>query len=166
VTEQAPSAAAAPDGRVAPPPRKAAQALLPAAADGVELVARFFRALGDPARLRLLEFLLPAEHTVSECVQRIGLSQGRVSAHLACLADCGYVQVRRAGRFAWYKVADPRVADLVMLARSLAADNAAALAECVRIAPDPAAEPRAQPGPPPVMTTSSEPPQTSGVEGL
>jgi DNA-binding transcriptional ArsR family regulator len=114
--------------------------LLPAAADGVELVARFFRVLGDPARLRLLEFLLPAEHTVSECVQHIGLSQGRVSAHLACLADCGYVQVRRAGRFAWYKVGEPRVADLIVLARSLAADNAAALAECVRIPPDPTAE--------------------------
>jgi hypothetical protein len=38
-------------------------------------------------------------------------------------------------RFAYYTVADPRVADLVMLARSLAADNAAALADCVRTAP-------------------------------
>jgi len=132
---------AAGSGAAAPPAVPAARALLPAAADGVELVAKFFRALGDPARLRLLEFLLPAEHTVSECVQHIGLSQGRVSAHLACLADCGYVQVRRAGRFAWYKVADPRVADLVMLARSLAADNAAALAECVRITPDPSQRP-------------------------
>src|SRR5215472_2335625 len=151
---QTPSAAAAPEGRAAPPPAKpAAPALLPAAADGVELVAKFFRALADPARLRLLEFLLPAEHTVSECVAHIGLSQGRVSAHLACLADCGYVQVRRAGRFAWYKVADPRVTDLVMLARSLAADNAAALADCVRIAPDPAAEPATRPGPPPVPAT-------------
>ena len=107
--------------------------LLPDAGSGVEMVAKFFRALGDPARLRLLEFLLPAEHTVSECVEHIGLSQGRVSAHLACLAGCGYVQSRRAGRFAYYTVADPRVADLVMLARSLAADNASALADCVRI---------------------------------
>ena len=128
-----------------PPASPAARPLLPVAADGVELAARFFRALGEPARLRLLEFLLPAEHTVSECVAHIGLSQGRVSVHLACLADCGYVQVRRFGRFAWYQVADPRVADLVMLARSLAADNAAAVAACVRIAPDPAAESAAQP---------------------
>ena len=155
MTEQALSAVPTPDGRAGVPPGStAAQALLPAAADGVELVAKFFRALADPARLRLLEFLLPAEHTVSECVAHIGLSQGRVSAHLACLANCGYVQVRRAGRFAWYKVADPRVADLVMLARSLAADNAAALAECVRIAPDPAAEPAARPGLPQVATAS------------
>src|SRR4029077_8047009 len=87
----------------------AAGTLLPAAADGVELVARFFRALGDPAGLRLLEFLLPAEHTVSECVVHIGLSQGRVSAHLACLADCGYVQARPAGPIALYTDTAPRV---------------------------------------------------------
>src|SRR5215813_12386223 len=98
--------------------------LLPAATGGVDTVAKFFRALGDPSRLRLLEFLLGEEHTVTECVAHIGLSQGRVSTHLACLADCGYVQVRRTGRHAFYTVADPRVADLVMLARSLAADNA------------------------------------------
>jgi DNA-binding transcriptional ArsR family regulator len=113
----------------------AADVLLPAAEGGVELVAKFFRALGDPARLRLLEYLLDAEHTVTECTDRVGLSQGRVSAHLACLAGCGYVQVRRSGRFAYYRVADPRVADLVMLARSLAADNAAALSGCARIGP-------------------------------
>ncbi len=108
-------------------------AFLPETDSGVEMVAKFFRALADPTRLRLLEFLLAEEHTVSDCVVFVGLSQGRVSSHLACLADCGYVQVRRAGRYAHYKVVDSRVADLVMLARSLAADNAAALAACVRI---------------------------------
>lgn len=101
----------------------------------VEVVAKFFRALGDPTRLRLLEFLLTTEHTVSECVAHVGLSQGRVSAHLACLADCGYVAARRDGRFAHYRVTDPRVADLVVLARALAADNSAALAACERVAP-------------------------------
>ena len=47
---------------------------------------------------------------------------------------------------AGWLVADPRVADLVTLARSLAADHAAALAECVSIAPDPAGQPGAAPG--------------------
>jgi DNA-binding transcriptional ArsR family regulator len=107
--------------------------LLPADVAGVEMMARFFRALADPTRLRLLEYLMGAEHTVTECVAQVGLSQGRVSSHLACLSDCGYVQVRREGRFAFYRVADPRVAELVLLARALAADNAAALAACVRI---------------------------------
>ena len=110
------------------------------ATSGVLLYETFAVGNEQYGRPRNPEFLLREEHTVTECVDRIGLSQGRVSAHLACLADCGYVQVRRAGRFAHYRVADPRVADLVMLARSLAADNAAALAECVRISPDPAAE--------------------------
>ncbi len=56
-----------------------------------------------------------------------------MSTHLACLADCGYVESRREGRCSYYRVRDPRVADLVVLARSLAADNCAALAACGRI---------------------------------
>jgi ArsR family transcriptional regulator, cadmium/lead-responsive transcriptional repressor len=43
------------------------------------------------------------------------------------------VAVRRTGRFAYYRVADLRVAELVLLGRSLAAENAAALAACIRI---------------------------------
>lgn len=111
--------------------------LLGGAGEQVGVVAKFFRALGDPTRLRLLEFLLAGEHTVSECVAHVGLAQGRVSTHLACLADCGYVAVRREGRFSHYRVADPRVADLVVLARSLAADNCSALSACARIDPRP-----------------------------
>ena len=111
----------------------APQALFPDPGADVHTVAKFFRALGDPTRLRLLEFLLHDEHTVTECVALVGLSQGRVSTHLSCLADCGYVSVRRKGRRAYYRVADPRVADLVVLARALAADNRTALACCQRI---------------------------------
>ncbi len=107
--------------------------LLPPDEPGRAVLAKFFKALADPSRLRLLQFLLTEEHTVSECVEHIGLAQGRVSSHLACLADCGYVTVRREGRFAYYRVTDPRVADLVMLGRALSADNANALAACVRI---------------------------------
>ncbi|GAA1439261.1 metalloregulator ArsR/SmtB family transcription factor [Nocardiopsis tropica] len=122
------------DDTTAPPQAPAApQALFPAPGTGVDTVAKFFRALGDPTRLRLLEFLLHTEHTVTECVEHVGLSQGRVSVHLACLADCGYVSARRQGRRAYYRVADPRVADLVVLARALAADNRTALACCERI---------------------------------
>lgn len=109
--------------------------LLPRDEAGVGVVAKFFRALGDPTRLRLLEYLLDGEHTVGDCVQHVGLAQSRVSTHLACLADCGYVVARRDGRRTIYRATDRRVADLVTLARSLAADNATALAACVRIAP-------------------------------
>lgn len=113
--------------------RTRSTALLPEDRSGVEVVAKFFRALGDPVRLRLLAFLMDSEHTVTECVENVGLSQGRVSVHLACLSDCGYVVARREGRYAYYRVTDRRVANLVTLARALAAENAAALATCVRI---------------------------------
>ena len=82
---------------------------------------------------RHLEFILAAERTSAECVEHAGISQPRVSVHLSCLTDCGYVVARRDGKKLRYSIGDPRVADLVMLARSLAADNAAALACCTRI---------------------------------
>lgn len=107
--------------------------LLPTDPAGRAVIAKFFRALGDPTRLRLLEFVLQEEKTVSQCVEHAGLAQGRVSSHLACLADCGFVQVRREGRYTYYRVVDLRVAELVLLARSLSADNVAALSDCLRI---------------------------------
>lgn len=115
------------------PPVGLRERLLPTEDAGRQLLAKFFRALADPSRLVLLEYLLAEEHTVTECVGQLSISQGRVSAHLACLADCGYVALRRDGRYAYYRVADPRVAQLVLLARAVAADNTAALAACDRI---------------------------------
>lgn len=101
-----------------------------------DTTARFFRALSDPTRLGLLEFILAGERTSADCVEHAGISQPRVSVHLSCLADCGYVVARRDGRRLRYSVDDPRVAELVTLARALAADNAAALDCCPRIPTD------------------------------
>ncbi|MBT2478497.1 helix-turn-helix transcriptional regulator [Streptomyces sp. ISL-94] len=99
----------------------------------LDTTARFFRALSDPTRLKLLEFILRAERTSADCVEHAGISQPRVSVHLSCLVDCGYVTARRDGKKLRYSVGDPRVVDLVVLARSLAADNASALDCCTRI---------------------------------
>ncbi|AXK37457.1 ArsR family transcriptional regulator [Streptomyces armeniacus] len=99
----------------------------------LDTVAKFFRALADPTRLKLLEFILRGERTSAECVEHAGISQPRVSVHLSCLVDCGYVTARRDGKKLRYSVGDPRVADLLVLARSLAADNATALTCCTRI---------------------------------
>jgi DNA-binding transcriptional ArsR family regulator len=117
-----------------------AKGLLPAGDAAVSVVAKFFRALGDPTRLKLLEFLLDEEHTVTECVGYAGLAQSRVSTHLACLADCGYLSSRREGRNIFYRLSDPRVATLVRIAHELAADNHEALCACHRIADPPGDE--------------------------
>lgn len=98
-----------------------------------DTVAKFFRALADPTRLRLLEFILGGERTSADCVEHAGISQPRVSVHLSCLVDCGYVTARRDGKKLRYTVGDPRVADLVLLARSLAAANTTALTCCTHI---------------------------------
>ncbi len=97
---------------------------------GVETLGRFFRGLGHPVRLTLIEFLLDDEHSVSECVEHVSLSQGRVSSHLGCLVDCGYVGVRREGRYAYYRVTDARIAEIVRLAERMAAEHSAALECC------------------------------------
>ncbi len=99
----------------------------------VELAARFFSGLADPTRLSIVTLLLERPHTVGEIVARLGLRQSRVSNALVCLKWCGYVEARRAGRYVWYAVADPRVRDLVLLARTLMADHAAEIASCTRL---------------------------------
>jgi len=100
-----------------------------------EHVAKFFRALGEPSRLALLLFCREQERTGTDCVNHVGLSQGRVSAHLSCLVDCGLLAVRREGRFAFYQVVDRRVVELVGLAEQMAADHAESIAACLRTDP-------------------------------
>jgi DNA-binding transcriptional ArsR family regulator len=104
--------------------------LLPTDRAGLISLVALFRALADPTRLRLVEYLRE-EHTVTECVDHLGLSQARVSTHLACLAGCGLVAVRRAGRHRRYQVTDTGGGELVQLAQSLSA--AAMLAACTRM---------------------------------
>jgi DNA-binding transcriptional ArsR family regulator len=104
----------------------------------LDLTARFFRVLGDPTRLKVLELLLAdGELSVSAMLQRLGIRQGRLSSHLACLRWCGYVTSEERGRFMYYRVTDRRVRGLVELAHRLAAENAAHLATCTRIDPPP-----------------------------
>jgi DNA-binding transcriptional ArsR family regulator len=97
------------------------------------LTARFFSGLADPTRLRIVELLLERPHTVGEIVARLGLRQARVSNALVCLKWCGYVEARREGRHVWYAVTDPRIRELVGLARAVIADHAAAIASCARL---------------------------------
>lgn len=101
-----------------------------------EALARYFRVLGDPTRLRILEALLERERTVSELVEIVGAPQSRVSNHLACLRWCRFTEAERRGRQVVYRVSDPRVRDLIARSRALAAEHAQHLAACRRIGPD------------------------------
>jgi DNA-binding transcriptional ArsR family regulator len=67
---------------------------------------------------------------VGELVEELEAPQPRVSDHLRCLAWCGYVQVRREGRNAYYSVADERVLEVLRLGESLLRDNLESIESC------------------------------------
>jgi ArsR family transcriptional regulator, cadmium/lead-responsive transcriptional repressor len=107
---------------------------LPAAPLETDLVAKYFRGLGDPVRLRILELLQSEDElSVGALVERLGLPQPQVSNHLACLRWCGFVEGRREGRTIYNRIADTRVEAMLELAQSLLADNAEHVAACCRI---------------------------------
>lgn len=107
---------------------------LPAAPVPADLVAKYFRGLGDPIRLRILERLRSeGELSVGELVRRLELPQPQVSNHLACLRWCGFTEARREGRTIYNRIADDRVETMLDLAHSLLADNAEHVAACCRI---------------------------------
>jgi ArsR family transcriptional regulator, cadmium/lead-responsive transcriptional repressor len=69
-----------------------------------DLRLTFFRGISDRSRLLILEQLAEGERRVSDLVETTGLSQPNVSAHLACLWDCGLVARERRGREMHYRL--------------------------------------------------------------
>jgi DNA-binding transcriptional ArsR family regulator len=106
---------------------------LPEAPGETDLLAKYFRALGDATRLRVLELLSDGERSVGELVAALGLPQPKVSNHLACLRWCGFVTTRREHRTIHYRLADDRIREIVALARELLSENADHVAACTRI---------------------------------
>lgn len=106
---------------------------LPARPTEAEFLAKYFRVLADPARLRILEALTAEDElSVGELVNRLGLAQPNVSNHLACLRWCGFVEARREHRTVYNRIADERVERVVGLARALLEGNEEHVAACRR----------------------------------
>ncbi len=97
------------------------------------LTTKYFRALGDPSRLKILDSLLSGEKNVGELVELVGSSQGRVSNHLACLKQCGFVNTRRDGKFVYYSIADEEVRRLLESSQLMIARNAEQIWACTRV---------------------------------
>lgn len=96
------------------------------------LKAKLYRGFADGSRLSILEALRDETLSVSEIVETTGLSQSNVSNHLACLLDCGLVSREQEGRYVYYQLSDPRVADLLELADIVLGDVAASVYACTR----------------------------------
>lgn len=78
----------------------------------IEPVARRFRVLGEPQRLRILQVLKSGSRSVNEVVEAIGLSQPTASRHLRALFDSGMVSRKRSGTRVVYFISDPMVFEL------------------------------------------------------
>ena len=104
-----------------------------ALAESDEILMKFFKGLGDPTRIRIVEALLEKERNVSELIKIIGAPQSNISNHLACLKWCGYITSRKEGTSVYYQITDDRVRKIVGLAREIIADHAENLYACTRI---------------------------------
>ena len=96
----------------------------PRLADGALVrVAARFRALGDPARLKILNRLMNGERSVGELLRETGLSQTNLSRQLGMLRREGVVERRAEGNRASYRISDPTLARVCELVCGALADQ-------------------------------------------
>jgi ArsR family transcriptional regulator, cadmium/lead-responsive transcriptional repressor len=98
----------------------------------LDLKAKLFRGFADASRLAIIEVLRDGERAVSDIVLQTGLSQPNASSHLACLKDCGLVASRQEGRRVYYRLADPRMEEVLRTVEAVLADVAANVYACTR----------------------------------
>ena len=95
------------------PSRATKKPMSPLNPEAAELIARRFRALSDPTRLRILDHLRNNEEaSVGEIAETLGASQQNVSKHLSALLAEGFVARRKRGTSSLYRIADPGVHEL------------------------------------------------------
>lgn len=96
------------------------------------LKAKLFRGFADTSRLAVLEALRNGSKCVSEIVEVTNLSQPNVSAHLACLEDCGLVKKQKKGRYVYYQVTNKKVLRLLAEAEAILAEVGEGIYRCTR----------------------------------
>jgi len=84
-----------------------------------EQIAEFFRVLGQPVRVQILQTIGSGEACVCHLEAHLGLRQALISQHLMLLRDAGLVTTTRDGRNIYYRLARPELLDLVRQAARL-----------------------------------------------
>ena len=84
--------------------------------------AEFFRTLGHPARIRVLELLCERQHAVHELLAEIDIEPSNLSQQLAVLRRAGLVTQARVGGEVQYTISVPEVRDLLLAARTILVD--------------------------------------------
>lgn len=109
------------------------RAFSPEKEEAFEALAKFYRGLGDPTRLKILVLLERGEKSVGELVAELKIAQGRVSSHLACLRWCGYVAARREKNQVYYSLKDARIKSILLLGEEILEEHAQHILRCSRI---------------------------------
>jgi DNA-binding transcriptional ArsR family regulator len=84
-----------------------------------QLKAEFFKTLGHPLRIRVLELLSEREHSVGEMLTELGVEASNLSQQLAVLRRSGLVAARREASTVYYSLTSPQVAELLAVARRI-----------------------------------------------
>jgi ArsR family transcriptional regulator len=84
-----------------------------------QVKAEFFRTLGHPARVRVLDLLRDGEMTVGQLQAELGLDSSGASQHLSAMRRQGILEARKEGTSVHYSVRDPRVFQLLESARQV-----------------------------------------------
>ncbi|BBW99784.1 transcriptional regulator [Mycolicibacterium moriokaense] len=98
-----------------------------------KLKGDFFKTLGHPARVRILELLAEGDRSVGELQPEVGLESSNLSQQLGVLRRAGVVTTRKDGNTVIYSIASPDIAELLTVARkvltTVLSDRVAVLAD-------------------------------------
>jgi ArsR family transcriptional regulator len=94
-----------------------------------QMKAEFFKTLGHPARIRVLELLSEREHAVAEMLPEVGIEPAHLSQQLAVLRRANLVTTRKERSTVYYSLTSPQIAELLRVARSILSGVLAGQAE-------------------------------------
>ena len=98
----------------------------------MQLESKLFKGFADQSRLSILETILGGSKTVSQIVKATKLSQPNVSAHLACLLDCGLVRKEKRGREVFYRISMKEIKSIFNQARKILSNHSKEIYKCTR----------------------------------
>jgi len=84
-----------------------------------QLKAEFFKTLGHPLRIRVLELLSVRDHSVAEMLLELGVEPSNLSQQLAVLRRSGLVTTRREASTVYYSLTSEQIAELLSVARRI-----------------------------------------------
>jgi ArsR family transcriptional regulator len=108
-----------------------------------QVKADFFKVLGHPARIRVLEVLRDGERVVSEIIPAVGIEASYLSQQLGVMRRANLIQGRKEGSSVLYSVGNPMLFELLDVAKQVLSASLAetrdllAELEAVEVAPRP-----------------------------